>query len=262
MKNRDGAKFYILIAEMPSLLSQIQDSPGFALGFGFTSEELTRLRAMIAGRWLERIRAVHPELAPRFEALGIERYHELSDKLDHASLWKKDFRLFSPEEVKELRGMSLFDALTREFGPVEVAQIEGIGYPEIYWRLVRPGKPDDVAGVHADSWFYTFTHDLPRAEQAKLLKVWAAVFVKPAESGLRVVPDSHKKEWPRHSEVRHGRAKPVLDVDESKLDLTAVRTRPGEAIVFNNWLLHGGIPHRCDQTRVSIEFAVRLKSIC
>jgi hypothetical protein len=240
-------------------LSQIRNSPGFATGFHLTPAELARIREIITARWLNRIRAIaSPELAQQFAAAGIERYHELSDQLDHASLWNKDARLFSVAEVAEIQSMSLFKALARAFGPVEVADIEGLGYPEIYWRLVRPGKTGDVAGVHADSWFYTYTNDLPPEKQAKLLKVWAAIFVEPAVSGLMVVPDSHKQDWPHHSEIRHGRAKPKLDVDESELDLQVVRTQPGESIAFNIGLLHGGISHKCDQSRVSIEFAVRI----
>jgi hypothetical protein len=235
--------------------SKIKDSPGFVSGFSFSPADLSRLRDIITARWLGRIRSVaRPELADQFLAIGIERYH------DHGSLWNKDARLFSKEDVQEIWSMSLFKDLILAFGPLTIADIEGLGYPEIYWRLVRPNNPQDVSGVHADSWFYTYTNDLTPEHQANLIKIWVAIFVAPGESGLKVMVDSHRSVWPHHSEIRHGRSKPVLDVAESGLDLKVVATRPGEAIAFNIDLLHGGVAHVCNQTRVSIEFAVRSTS--
>jgi hypothetical protein len=236
----------------------IYESPGYFSKIGLSEQELARLREIITHRWLGRIGETAPNFVSEFSKVGVERYHEVSDLIDHGATWNKDARVFSREEVREIIQMSLFSKLKEIFGSADVADIEGLGYPEIYWRLVRPGNPQDVSGIHADSWFYSYTNELSDDQQAGLIKVWVAVFVAPGHSGLMVMADSHKKNWPNHSELRHGRMKPVLDVADSELDMQVVATEPGEAIVFNTHLLHGGIPHTHNLTRVNIEFAIRV----
>lgn len=239
----------------------IYGSPGYFANITLSPQELARVREIISNRWLGRIRVTSPDLVQAFSEVGVERYHELSDRIDHGATWNKDARLFSREEVREITQMSLFSELARLFGSAEVADIEGLGYPEIYWRIVRPGNPQDVSGIHADSWFYSYTNELSAEEQSGLIKVWVAIFVAPGHSGLMVMADSHKRTWANHSELRHGRMKPVLDVAESELDMQIVATEPGEAIVFNTHLLHGGIPHTYNLTRVNIEFAIRVPNV-
>jgi ectoine hydroxylase-related dioxygenase (phytanoyl-CoA dioxygenase family) len=155
--------------------------------------------------------------------------------------------------------MSLFDQIEDALGPFDVADIEGLGYPEIYWRLVRPDAAGDVAGAHTDEWFYTYTNRLTPQQQAGLVKVWVGVHVDPGRSGLAVVPDSHQKDWPNHAEMRHGRPKPVLDVDQRTLNLVNLDVKPGEAVVFHIRLLHAGIAHTGTRCRISMEFAIRLR---
>lgn len=239
-------------------LSKLNISPGYFRGLGFLPEDLDALKALIRAKWLARLESVRPDMREVFRATPTERYHEICELVDHASVWNKDSRLFSKEEVQQIQSMSLFKALEDALGPFEVADIEGLGRPEIYWRIVRPGQAGDVSGPHADTWFYQYTNNMTEAQQTGLIKVWIAVNVEPGMSGLAVMDDSHLKDWPNHAEVRHGRPKPVLDVDPADLDLVCVDTAPGEAIVFNIRLLHAGIPHTGAESRISMEFAIRL----
>jgi hypothetical protein len=225
----------------------------------FSDSELGAVRELVRAKWLARLIAARPDKKALFEALPMERYHEACGLIDHTTIWNKDSRLFSPAEVAQLKKMSLFDSLEDALGPFEIADIEGLGYPEIYWRLVRPGAGQDVAGAHTDTWFYTYTNNLTLAEQQGLVKVWVAIHVEPGHSGLAVLPDSHLKAWPHHAEVRHGRPKPVLDVDQNSLPFINVDTQPGEAIIFNIGLLHAGIGHESGNSRISMEFSVRLR---
>ena len=96
-------------------------------------------------------------------------YHNLYIK-NHSEIWGKQQRIFSKEEVKKLLSFSLFNHLKNKFGYLRVVDIEGIGYPEIYWRIVRPNKTEDVSGIHADSWFFTHTNKMTNEEQKNLLK--------------------------------------------------------------------------------------------
>lgn len=242
------------------LAQQLFRSPGYFRGIALSAPELESVREMIRTKWLSRLAAARPDKRDLFESVSIDRYHEVCSLIDHGTVWNKDSRLFSAAEVARLREMSLFDRLEDALGTFEIADIEGLGYPEVYWRLVRPHEAGDVAGAHTDEWFYTYTNNLSPQQQAGLVKVWIAVYVDPGVSGLAVVPDSHTKNWPNHAEMRHGRPKPVLDVDQGTLDLVNVDTRPGEAVVFHIRLLHAGIAHTGTRCRVSMEFAIRLRN--
>ncbi|WP_196786413.1 phytanoyl-CoA dioxygenase family protein [Burkholderia diffusa] len=223
-----------------------------------TQEELSQLRALIRARWLAHLLAVCPREASRFAERPMAQYHELAHLIDHATVWTKAARLFAPEEVEQIGAMSVFAALRERWGAVEIADIEGLGYPETYWRLVRPNSPEDVAGVHADAWFYRHTNGLSDTQQAGLVKLWLAVDVEPGVSGLALMPDSHRRAWPYRVEVRHGRMKPVFDADPAQLALTRVEACPGEAIVFHPHLLHQGLAHCSTRSRISVECAVRV----
>ncbi|EJL81431.1 Phytanoyl-CoA dioxygenase (PhyH) [Herbaspirillum sp. CF444] len=231
---------------------------GYRRGIHFSESELGELREIIHGKWLANLVRVNPAEAVQFERTALHDYHKISHLIDHQSAWIKDARLFNKNEVSRILSMPFFALLAEQVGQFEVADIEGLGYPEIYWRLVRPGQQNDVAGAHADAWFYDYTNNLTDEQQQGLVKVWAAIHVQPGESGLSVLPGSHLVEWPNTWELRHGRRKPVLAVPQETLDLVTLDTKAGEAVVFNTKLLHAGIPHNGEQTRVSIEFAIRL----
>lgn len=233
---------------------------GYSRGIHFSERELAELRAIIHGKWLANLVRVNPAESVQFERTALHDYHKISHLIDHQSAWIKDARIFNRDEIARILSMPFFALLEEEVGKFEVADIEGLGYPEIYWRLVRPGQQNDVAGAHADAWFYDYTNNLSEAQQQGLVKVWAAIYVQPGESGLSVLPGSHRVEWPNTWELRHGRRKPVLAVPQESLGLITLDTKAGEAVVFNTKLLHAGIPHNGEQTRISIEFAIRLLS--
>ena len=242
------------------MAESIAGPDGFFKGVGLSQNELARIRQMIRDKWVNTLTAARPDCGPLFQATRVIDYHKVADLVDHASIWIKTSRNFTMQEVTEIAGMSLFDELRQIFGPLQVIDIGGVGYPEIYWRLVRPGKASDVAGTHTDAWFWEYSNGIPPPAQAGIIKVWIAIDLIPGASGLSLVPGSHLKDWPHHAEWRDDRPKPVLDVDEASLPLVCVDTVPGEAIVFHRRLLHKGIAHQGDACRTSIELAVQLIS--
>ena len=76
------------------------------------------------------------------------------------------------------------------------------------------------------------------------------------KNGLRLVPGSQKREWRYHGVERDGKVKPVLDEREEELGLQLVPTNAGNAIAFNDRLLHGGALNLGSETRVSAEFTM------
>ncbi len=225
-------------------------------------DEQTWLIDFLCEKWRNQLIEGHPELNSTVRATEISNYHELSHLIDHSSFWTKQRRIFSNIEITKLQNnLSLFQDIFQVFGDYEVADLEGIGYPEIYWRLVRPNSSEDVASAHKDSWFWTVTNNIPSERQSHLLKVWFPVVTIPRESGLSVSPCSHKKEIPFSSEARHGRWKPKVDQEDiASFEMVKLPLLTGQAVVFHRDLLHKGIIHLPPITRVSVEFAIETKN--
>lgn len=235
-------------------------STGYCVMPAPSAQEQEWLYAFVQEKWLTALRAEHPEIEADAIKSGLSHYHDIAGKLDHGLFWTKDRRIFSPAEVDALlQKLSVFEKLRHVFGKFRVEDIEGIGYPEIYWRLVRPGTPSDVAIAHKDTWFFSITNHMSPEQQVGIVKVWLPVVTLVGGSGLAVSPGSHKVDIPYKSEVRHGRAKPTGDV--AVLDafpMTLLPLEVGQAVAFDKGLLHKGIAHEGDITRVSIEFAIRV----
>ena len=239
----------------PSLAETVAGSRGYASSLALAPHELARMRFHIELQWRERLRACEPEHAEAVIARGIERYHELSELVDHRALWPKRARILPAEAVADLRRTSLARALEEAYGPFTISGEEGTGGEEVYWRIVRPGHPNDTGPMHADRWFWDLGHGGTPAGVERI-KVWVAVVAESGLSGLRVVPGSHRREWRYHGEERDGMTKPQIDEDVDTLDLSLVPTGPGDAVVFDDRLLHGGGVGRGRLTRVSFEMTL------
>ena len=235
--------------------SKVCGQEGFFLGLKFTESELKTVRALIEKQWIERINQQYPDLTQQFHERGMEKYHELSYLIDHGSLWPKQERILPKTAVNIIRALPFFTKLESFYGPFLISDEENVGWEEIYWRLVRPNESNDVGPLHADAWFWALGHG-NTPPNTKRIKVWAAIYCEIGRNGLKLVPGSHNKEWRFHGEYRDGFSKPQIDEKEEDLNVQLVHTRPGDAIVFNDKLLHGGAVNRGENTRVSIEFTM------
>jgi len=247
---------------MLAATAELNSGPGYVIGPAPRDEEVAWLQDFVQRKWRSVLASKYPALNDTIDATGIADYHKIAHLIDHAATWEKDARLFTRAEVDILIArLNAFQYLKAAFGPYEVADIEGLGYPEIYWRLVRPKQPGDVAGAHADSWFYTVTNHMPAEEQQRIVKVWLPVFSEPGLSGLSVAVDSHKMHLAYTGEMRHGRMKPLMtDPRANDIKLSPLQLTPGQCVAFHVDLLHKGIGHMSNKSRVSIEFAIRRTS--
>jgi len=154
--------------------------------------------------------------------------------------------------------MSLMRILEDEFGYFQISDEDNVGHEEIYWRLVRPNSLTDVDPLHADAWFSDLGHGITPPD-LKRVKVWIAIYCDPGKGGFKFVPGSHKHECPYHGELKNGITKPEIDISEDELDVVIFNSQPGEAIIFNDQLLHGGALGQ-GETRVSLEFTMFVKN--
>jgi hypothetical protein len=236
---------------------------GYAILPEVSLNEEKWLYNFVEKNWLQIIYENFPKYFNEAENLGLVNYHEISYKLEHSTLWIKNNRIFSKINTQELiKNLSVFRYLDILFDNFLIADMENIGFPEIYWRLVRPNSINDVAIAHKDTWFFSSTHNLDANSQIGLAKVWLPVCIENSISGLSVCPKSHKIDIPFSTEIRHGRLKPTCD--ETVLNTYPMRLlelKPGQAVLFDRNLLHKGIAHQGTKTRVSIEFAVKSTNI-
>lgn len=237
------------------LVERLERGEGYYLGMHFQKNELNLIRSLVEKQWLEIIKNHVPGHWKKFSECGIENYHTLSYLLNHAAVWTKEHRILPQNAVSMIRSTSLVKQLEEIFGQFDIADEENLGREEIYWRLVRPNEKGDMGPLHADAWFWELGHGVTPPNR-KRVKVWIALYCEPGKNGLQIVSGSHLKEWKYHSELRHGFIKPVIDEDVSKLPIELVYTKPGDAIVFHDWLLHGGAPNNANKTRVSLEFTM------
>lgn len=232
------------------------DGPsGYVVIPALDAAELAAVSSLIEAHWLGRLAEHAPDMVDAFRTRGMGGYHELADRIDHAGLWSKPVRILPPEAVETIRATSLFERLEAAFGPFAISDEEDVGYEEIYWRLVRPDAVDDVGPLHADAWFWKLGHGVTPPGVTRV-KVWVAVACERGRSGLRLAPGSHRKDWRYHGELRHGFVKPQIDETQELPDAAVVDTAPGEAVVFNDRMLHGGAVTRGARCRVSFEFTM------
>lgn len=242
---------------MEKIKKLLEGDPGYMIGLRFQPDELAMVRGLIKAQWLERIAAASPQAVGTFEPMEMDRYHEVCHLVDHKGLWPKSNRILSREAVGAIRGTSLIRALEEEFGHFTISDEEEVGHEEMYWRLVRPDSPSDVGPLHADKWFWDLGHGKTPAGHQRV-KVWISIYSDTGKNGFKYVEGSHKRDWRYHGVHRDGIVKPQIDEDESSLNAVIFNSRPGDAIVFHDRLLHGGAPGG-SSTRVSLEFTMFVK---
>lgn len=238
---------------MTSIKKALEGESGYAK-LTFFPADLKVLRDLIREQWLSRISDIAPAQVKRFEALPMDRYHELADVIDHRTAWPKLSRILQQPAVDKIRQLATFSKLVEEFGDFTISDEENLGRENIYWRLVRPDSPSDVGPIHADQWFWALGHGSVPANVQRV-KIWIAIYCESGRSGFRLVPGSHRQEWPYHSVFRDGLSKPVIDIEDDELDIQIFDSRPGDAIVFHDKLLHGGAVGG-SLSRVSLEFTL------
>jgi hypothetical protein len=243
-------------AHIPGLRVSVFGDAGVTTRLAMSAAELAEFRGLITEHWLSRIAERYPaRLAQEFRAAGMENYHRLADRIDHKALWPKRARLLPPEAVARIRAMNFMRALAEEFGTFGISNEEKVYPEEIYWRIVRPQMKSDVGPLHADAWFWALGHGNMPPDTVRI-KVWIPFYSELGMNGLKVLPGSHRQNWPYHGEMRDGSLKPQGDFDEQNVPMELLVIDPGTLVVFNDRLLHGGAVNAGSTTRVSAEFTM------
>ena len=131
---------------------------------------------------------------------------------------------------------------------------DGLGYPNFYWRFVRSGRSSDVGSVHADRWFWDIRNQqVP--EGFERVKLWMPLKQNDDMPSLMIYPGSHLKNFDYEiSRSTDGRHRPVFSDRRIIESMVPAPVASGQAIVFNDRLLHGG--RATDLCRVSVELTM------
>lgn len=148
-----------------------------------------------------------------------------------------------------------FDCI--ESTPNFITDEEGLGYGNVYWRMVRANKAEDVGPIHADSWFWDLGHGSIPSEYERI-KIWLPLVQDNTEPSLIILPGSHQKEYTySYFEDKNGKKKPLFSASAIAHDLIPAPINVGECIVFNDRLLHGG--RSTGVNRISLEWTLAVK---
>ena len=246
-----------------NLQEQLDFGPGFSSSESLSQDEYIIIENAITQQWTHRIDSVNPSLSAYIfdEKIDIKSYHLISPLLDHDKIWIKKWRILPSSFASWFYTSNFVDYLRTNFGDFIISDEEGLGWPNIYWRLVRPLQKGDIGPLHRDEWFWILNPNYLKPEYPfKRIKVWISIHGEPGLNGLLVESGSHKRtdiKW--EGELRHGSIKPVLLTDQSHLNPELVICQPGQSIIFNDKLIHGGALNTGKYCRVSLEFTILVR---
>jgi hypothetical protein len=224
---------------------------GFLILPDMTKYEIEQVLKLVETQYVSVVRefcdsSVHP----------LFDYARNPPKLEHQRVWSKTNRLLPESAVKTFESLEFVDQIRKCMGDFQVTDEENIGFGNVYFRLARPGRHEDVGPPHADSWFW----EISGKSTGTRFKVWIPLWPTVGSPAFRFVPSSHLfKDKFRYEVVsKHGSQKPqiVKEIPEELYHFHG--SRSGVPILFHDDLIHGGVVLNED-LRISIEFTGHIK---
>jgi hypothetical protein len=258
------------ISQSSGLKNQLEDQ-------GFTTHIFPQeLRALMLLHIDRHIRGIAPSPSkPKPHGDSLENIVEsISDEVWSQKM-SRAFRIF-PKEIAEKIHQWANDSLCKELGRKRSSV--NVVYPQeaetnpkltpdslaIYWRCVRPGKPD-AGRPHRDANFWDL--EFKEGYDPKIpfsfnylkdcIKIWIPLKGCIPTTTLQVIPYSHKMEIPtlvEHTEYgrRPSISKEWLDAHEKNF-CSPPELSKGSSILFDMNLVHRGPAHTNSELRISAE---------
>ena len=177
---------------------------------------------------------------------------------NHDIFREKKARIFPNSEVRSVVPHILDWARTYSENCDFITDEENLGYPNVYIRVVRALRNEDVGPMHADKWFWDLG-SLPFPETHRRLKVWAPLLQDDAKPALKIYPGSHTMTFDYQGQIRSdGKIRPILNSADISRCVVRAPVKVGECIVFHDSLLHGGAVD--NSNRISVEFTLAIKN--
>lgn len=135
---------------------------------------------------------------------------------------------------------------------------------DIYWRIVRPHKPD-VAGPHIDATFAYLNEDSDREiplpfEYEARWRVWVPILGCDAENSLQFIPGSQFEDFPATSIDTPLGPRPSIGEnwkrDNMQRFICPFTRIDGHCVLFRDDVVHQGPVNEGESLRLSMDFTV------
>jgi hypothetical protein len=198
------------------------------------------------------------ELKQRFthEFIDFEKCIKYISLHEFDSIKAKSNRLINQDNANKIQNF-IFNYLSLTNENCYISDEELINYPNFNWRVVRPNSASDVGPVHADKWFWDLNKEISIPKNYDRIKFWIPLIQSRNEYSLYILPGSQNEniEYDSVVEKNTNKIKPLIK--KSPQGMIPALTKVGEAIYFNDNLLHGG--KTVNSLRCSVEFTLVLK---
>lgn len=178
---------------------------------------------------------------------------------DFGRVKEKTNRMFSELSTREFLAFLSTSDLHKRLGDYFVSDEEGLGYPNLYFRIVRRGSKSDVGALHADRWFWDLNQQtIPGGHRR--IKIWMPIIQDDENPSLCIIPGSHRSDYQYgYSIDSAGKKRPLISGDDFRLtSAVGAPVRVGQQFVFHDDLIHGGRVSAVN--RVSLEFTAIVRS--
>ena len=136
-------------------MNYLPNKKGFTTENKIEEKELGIFRTAITKQWIAKIKkestAVYKKIKEK--NISIQDYHLVSDYLEHSKIWNKSSRILQKDFVEWFLKSNFAKTLEIKYGEYIISDESNLGWPNIYWRLVRPNQKGDIGPLHRDSWF-------------------------------------------------------------------------------------------------------------
>jgi hypothetical protein len=138
---------------------------------------------------------------------------------------------------------------------------------DIFWRCVRPGKPD-VGAAHADYQFWELVKGTPQEvacpfEYDERWKIWVPLLGCDKTNSLEVIPGSHNQDVPIDKMLTRNGFKPKIQSEwlngNAKYFTCPLDAFQDSCVLFHDKLVHRGPANNSADVRVSGELTILLK---
>ncbi len=128
---------------------------------------------------------------------------------------------------------------------------------DLYYRVVRKYKRDEISLVHRDIYFHNILDDWTPSSKVFNSKLWIPLFQKKNQC-LGVIPGSHEEDvFNDVNYIFENKKKVGFKCNFTSNDLTPVTVKYGQALLFPSTLVHGSLPvNQLKSLRISAEFTL------
>lgn len=128
---------------------------------------------------------------------------------------------------------------------------------DLYYRVVRKSKKDEISLVHRDIYFHNILDDWTPSSKVFNSKLWIPLFQK-KEQCLGVIPRSHEdNDFNDVNYIFENKKKIGFNCNFTRNDLTPVTVKYGQGLLFPSTLVHGSLPFdKLKSLRISAEFTL------